>query len=99
PHPLPADPHETLARVADLLGPGATLVDHHPVHGAGPGCRCEIRLIHRGEEWSFHRDQHTWSLLRVAPEPLPAAPTELDIYDESAHPAHLAALIRRVLPA
>ncbi|MGW1076000.1 flavin reductase family protein [Streptomyces sp. NPDC002537] len=94
--PLPTDPHDTLARVADLLGAGATLVDHHPVDGPGPGCRCEIRLTRRGEEWSFHREHAAWSLLRLGGG-APAAPVELDLYDEAAHPAHLVDLIRRAL--
>jgi len=106
--PLPADVHQTIAAVAELLGGDARLNQRHEPgyvgDGDGFGCGCDIDFTHAGEEWNFHRGDSCWSLTRER-DGRPTADggtvfskwLELEASEETAHPAHLVALIRQEL--
>ncbi|MFF5447102.1 hypothetical protein [Streptomyces sp. NPDC012888] len=103
---LPADAHETLLAVADLLGPAAKVTGPHGPgeyveDDSGFGCGCEIQFEHRGTRWNFRRGDCAWSLVREQDgEVLDDGCTvyarsyELGATASSAHPEHLTALIR-----
>ncbi|MFF9569863.1 hypothetical protein [Streptomyces sp. NPDC014685] len=103
---LPGDAHETLAAVAALLGPAAKMTEHHGPgeyreDDSGFGCGCTISFEHRGQVWNFHRGDSSWDLVREQDgEVLEDGSTAytgwhgLGLYDTTAHPQHLVALIR-----
>lgn len=106
----PADIHRTLAGVAPLLGPLATLNDnsaaddHDPQDASGYGCGCDIDIPVDGDRWNFHRGDSAWSLIRESDGVKRAdgsvifmSSADLAASDPLADPRHLAALIREAV--
>ncbi|MFD4341746.1 hypothetical protein ACFWPP_31750 [Streptomyces anulatus] len=108
---LPADAHELLASVADLLGPDAEFRAFHEPNAyqeddSGFGCGCEVLITHDGDVWNLHRGDSTWSMVRESEgkqQPDGSANfsswIDLDPTPTTSHPHHLAAEIRRALAA
>ncbi|GAA1592818.1 hypothetical protein [Streptomyces globosus] len=106
---LPADAHELLAAVADLLGPDAELhTSHDPgaycEDDSGFGCGCHILIKHAGEVWSLSRGDSVWSMTRESEgKPQPDGSTRFSSWIDlpptptTSHPQHVAAEIRAVL--
>ncbi|MFD3728780.1 hypothetical protein [Streptomyces sp. NPDC058671] len=71
--PVPADVHETVVAVADLLAEqhdqAVTLTRRHEDgtyedSDDGFGCGCDVTVLADGEEYNFHRGDSEWSLTR-----------------------------------
>ncbi|WP_097976909.1 hypothetical protein [Streptomyces sp. gb14] len=105
---LPADAHELLASVADLLGPNAEFRAFHEPNayqedGSGFGCGCEVLITHSGEIWNLHRGDSTWSMARESkgkqqPGGSATFSSWIDL-DPTPTTSHLVAEIRRALGA
>ncbi|MEV7906641.1 hypothetical protein [Streptomyces anulatus] len=101
---LPADAHELLASVADLLGPDAEFRAFHEPNAyeeddSGFGCGCEVLITHDGEVWNLHRGDSTWSMVRESEgKQQPDGSTtfsswiDLDPTPTTSHPHHLRAV-------
>ncbi|MGW3954031.1 hypothetical protein ACWEKM_24625 [Streptomyces sp. NPDC004752] len=74
--PVPSDAHQTVVAVAALLAEqhdgAVTLKEWHadgtydPEGDRGLGCGCEVLIVNNGEEYSFHRGDSQWSILRLS---------------------------------
>lgn len=113
--PLPGDAHETVVAVAALLAEqhdqAVTLNQRHP-DGAfedaddGFGCGCGITIAGDGDEYSFHRGDCEWSLVRESDgQKLPDGSTVFRTWETlsttllKAHPQQLVDDILRAIAA